>query len=147
MFYFAYGSNLWREQMFVRCPDARCLGTGRLVGFRWLITSRGYASMVRSADDTVFGTVYRLSEADERALDRYEGVAEGCYRKELVTVRVQEQLVSCLTYLDPVQTPGQPKAEYILRINSGLADAQLPEEYVTRSIRPFVPDRSERPSE
>ncbi|MGE3550769.1 MAG: gamma-glutamylcyclotransferase family protein [Geobacter sp.] len=147
MFYFAYGSNLWREQMRLRCPDARCLGTGRLDGFRWLITSRGYASMVRSAGDSVFGTVYLLSEADERSLDRYEGVADGCYRKELVTVWLPEQLLSCLTYLDPVQTPGQPKAEYIQRINSGLADAQLPEDYLARSIRPFVPDRSERPGE
>lgn len=143
MFYFAYGSNLWREQMRLRCPDARCLGTGRLTGFRWLITSRGYASMVRSTDDTVFGTVYLLSEADERSLDRYEGVAEGCYRKEQVIVRLQEQLVSCLTYLDPVETPGQPKAEYIIRINRGLADAQLPEAYLAHSIRPFVPDQSE----
>lgn len=141
MFYFAYGSNLWREQMRQRCPDCTILGTGRLAGYRWLITSRGYASIVRSADDSVFGTVYRLSEADERSLDRYEGVAEGSYCKQLVTVELQGGRLTCLTYIDPVETPGIPKEEYIQRINNGIADAELPEEYLARSVRLFVPER------
>jgi hypothetical protein len=34
--YFAYGSNLWREQMTSRCPEHREVGTGCLKGWRWI---------------------------------------------------------------------------------------------------------------
>lgn len=140
MHYFAYGSNLWLEQMRSRCPESRLVGRGRLDGYRWLITGRGYASIVVSSDDTVYGSVYLLSKTDERLLDRYEGVSQGHYRKEQVEVEVEGELLRCLTYIDPVEQPGQPQAEYVDRINSGLADAKLPQEYVTGQIRRFVPD-------
>jgi hypothetical protein len=32
--YFAYGSNLWLEQMQIRCPYHRIIGMGSLGGYR-----------------------------------------------------------------------------------------------------------------
>jgi hypothetical protein len=49
--------------------------------------------------------------------------------------------ISCLVYIDPVSEEGAAKAAYIARINSGLRDAGLPESYVQKYIRPFVPAR------
>jgi len=56
--YFAYGSNLCRDQMRQRCPDAQVIQTGRLDGYRWIVNSRGYATIVVSAKDVVWGTVF-----------------------------------------------------------------------------------------
>jgi gamma-glutamylcyclotransferase len=137
--YFAYGSNLWRQQMTSRCPEHRERGTGSLKGWRWIITTRGYASIVVSKSDYVLGTVYELSEADLLSLDQFEGVSRGNYRKEMISVNVDGRELSCLVYIDPVIEEGAPKDEYIARINSGIKDAGFPDEYITRYIRPFVP--------
>ena len=137
--YFAYGSNLWRQQMSNRCPEHREIGAGCLTGWRWIITTRGYASIVMSEDDYVLGTVYELSEADLLNLDQFEGVAEGNYRKEMISVDVCGRERICLVYIDPIIEEGNPKEEYVARINNGIKDVGFPEEYVIWYLRPFVP--------
>jgi gamma-glutamylcyclotransferase len=143
MLYFAFGSNLWRHQMVIRCPGNREFGAGRLKGWRWIITARGYASIVVSENDYVLGTVYELTEADMCNLDSFEGVAQGSYRKETVRVEVAGREMDCLVYIDPVVQKGKPKEEYVARINHGIRDACLPEEYTNRYLRPFIPPGSE----
>jgi gamma-glutamylcyclotransferase len=44
--YFGYGSNLWLQQMVHRCPTSHYLGVARLKGYRWTISSRGYANII-----------------------------------------------------------------------------------------------------
>ncbi len=140
MLYFAYGSNLWREQMCRRCPEHLLLGSGSLAGYRWIITSRGYASIVASPADLVLGLVYQLSAADEQNLDSYEGVHQGCYYKKQVSVLLEGITTQCMTYLDPVTGEGVPRQEYIRRINCGIADAGLDPAYIERYLRLFVPE-------
>jgi len=137
--YFAYGSNLWRQQMTRRCPENREVGTGCLKGWRWIITTRGYASIVVSEGDYVLGTVYELSVDDVQSLDRFEGVAQGDYRKEVIPVDLNGHTLSCLVYVDQVAREGEPKEEYIARINHGILDAGFPDEYVIRYLRPYIP--------
>jgi gamma-glutamylcyclotransferase (GGCT)/AIG2-like uncharacterized protein YtfP len=139
MFYFAYGSNLWRQQMISRCPEHRVIGVGSIPGWRWIITTRGYASIVKSESDHVFGTVYDLSAVDLQNLDRFEGVTQGNYYKELITVFLEGLDLSCMVYIDPITEEGQPKLEYITRINNGILDAGLPNDYVIHYLRPYVP--------
>jgi gamma-glutamylcyclotransferase (GGCT)/AIG2-like uncharacterized protein YtfP len=139
MIYFAYGSNLWRQQMASRCPEHLEIGSGRIDGWRWIITTRGYASIVESEPDYVLGTVYELSLDDEQNLDRFEGVARGHYRKVMLVVTVDGRELNCLVYIDRVVEEGRPKAEYITRINNGIRDTGMPDEYITRYLRPFVP--------
>lgn len=140
MFYFAYGSNLWRQQMLSRCPEQAVIGLGCIKGWRWIITIRGYASIVRSEFDYVLGTVYELSETDVKNLDRYEGVSRGDYYKEMIEVCVNGRVMECLVYIDPVVEEGNPKKEYIARINDGIRDAVLGDEYIVRYLRPFIPE-------
>jgi gamma-glutamylcyclotransferase (GGCT)/AIG2-like uncharacterized protein YtfP len=137
--YFAYGSNLWHEQMTTRCLGHRNLGTGCIRGWRWIITIRGYASIVPSEEDYVLGTVYELTEDDVLRLDCFEGVGKGCYRKEMMTVDMGGKDLNCLVYIDMVDAEGQPKQEYISRVNNGIQDSGFPEEYVERYLRKFVP--------
>jgi gamma-glutamylcyclotransferase len=132
--YFAYGSNLWRQQMKARCPEHQLLGSGILMGYRVIITARGYASVIRSASDLVFGSVYSISDRDEERLDSYEGVADGVYRKETIEVETERGAVTCLVYVDPRQEEGQPREEYVERVRRGIADARLPSFYVDRYL-------------
>ena len=60
--YFAYGSNLWRKQMEDRCPDHRIIGKGVLKSYCWMISPRGYATIVKSTSDEVHGVVYPPSQ-------------------------------------------------------------------------------------
>ena len=144
MHYFAFGSNLWRRQMSARCPEYSTIGAGLLMGWRWIITSRGYASIIRSEGDYVLGTVYELSETDLLNLDRFEGVVQGDYNKEMMVVTVDGRDLSCLVYIDPVTEEGQPKEEYIVRINNGIEDADLPDDYISCYLLPFIPLRPKR---
>jgi len=138
-FYFAYGSNMWLAQMNSRCPGHSRIGLGILSGYRWLINRHGYATLAVAADEAVHGVVYTLTETDELNLDAYEEVDSGLYLKQECTVRMAERELSCLVYIDPVSEEGAPEAAYIARINYGLRDAGLPESYVDKHIRRFVP--------
>jgi len=46
--YFAYGSNLWLEQMSSRCPNHRVVCNAILKGYHWIISERGYANVCLS---------------------------------------------------------------------------------------------------
>ncbi len=139
IFYFAYGSNLWRNQMRDRCPGHKEAGYGVLRGYRWIISQRGYATIVAAPCDEVHGKVYMLTESDECSLDRHEGVAEGRYRKEIVPVVLDGHSTPCLVYIDQVETEGVAWPEYVGRINRGISDSELCPEYVARSVRKFIP--------
>ena len=55
-----------------RCPDNKLVGLGSLRGWKWIIDTRGYANVVRSPEDLVYGLVYELSPTDEAKLDGVE---------------------------------------------------------------------------
>ncbi len=121
-----------------RCPQHRLVGYGILKGHRWIITTRGYANVVKSSSDEVHGLVYEISESDEKSLDELEGVQIGHYRKEMLKIDIGGDRKECLVYVDPVQKEGKPKKEYIGRINKGISDSKLPPEYIDRYIRKFI---------
>jgi gamma-glutamylcyclotransferase len=123
---------------------------------RWIIIVRGYANVVPSENDHVFGFVYEINAKDEKTLDRYEGVPE-CYSKltlpvELVKnidhagaptyVKDGKQMLDVMVYVDEENlTDGKIKEEYIYRMNQAIADAVregVPQEYVDKYLRPFI---------
>lgn len=138
-FYFAYGSNMWQAQMRKRCPHSRLLGPAELRGYRWIINTRGYATIVADAPGRVQGLLYAISSGDEATLDECEGVAQGSYRKEMAQVWQGGAMIAALVYIDPIEAEGQPRPEYIGRINAAIGDAQLPGDYVASVLRSFIP--------
>lgn len=129
-FYFAYGSNLLRSQMTERCPEHQfeCLAT--LADYRFLIGERGYATIEPSVGDSVHGVIYQLSTSDEKTLDRREGVAQGSYRKDYLTLSGPNGPISAvLVYVDPRVTPSSPKVGYMAKILSGALQFELPSQY------------------
>lgn len=139
--YFAYGSNLCVRQMNERCQDNVKVGMGILCGYKWIITKRGYANVVKSLDDDVWGIIYKISSKDEKELDMYEGVKKKCYTKENLEISIDGKIHNCLIYVDPIMSEGIPTTTYIDTINEGLSDSKLPEEYVEKYLRPKIPSQ------
>jgi hypothetical protein len=79
--YFAYGANMDEAAMAARCPRSRPLGVGRLARHRFVVLESGYASVVPDPRATVHGLLWDLALSDGPALDRFEEVGRGLYRK------------------------------------------------------------------
>ncbi len=124
--YVAYGSNLCTEQMARRCPAARPGEVVRLDGWRFIINGEGFATLVPAPGATAWGLVWHLTPACEAALDRYEGVETGEYRKAAWQVGDTPALI----YLAADERPGPPRTGYLERILAGAAALGLPAGYL-----------------
>ena len=60
MLHFAYGSNMSRALMRVRCRDAEVLGVACLKDFRFIITRDGYASILATPGEAVRGVLWNV---------------------------------------------------------------------------------------
>ena len=61
--YFAYGSNMDRAAMALRCPASKPLGLARLMRHRFFIMASGYASVARDPTRCVRGHIAYSSVA------------------------------------------------------------------------------------
>lgn len=72
MKYFAYGSNLSKAGMSIRCPYAQVIDMYTLIGYR--LTFRGFLpDILPEENGKVVGGLWEITESDEAALDRFEG--------------------------------------------------------------------------
>jgi gamma-glutamylcyclotransferase (GGCT)/AIG2-like uncharacterized protein YtfP len=122
--YFAYGSNLNRADMAVRCPGAKPLGRARLEG--WRLTFRGVADIEPARGTTVLGALWLLTAADLSSLDRYEG-APSLYCRRDAEVMSDAGPSIAITYVMCDQAyRGLPSDWYLTRIADGYRDWGLP---------------------
>jgi len=129
--YFAYGSNMQEPQFKERCPSSHFLCRAALPAHRFVITTRGYASVEPQSGDEVQGVLCAITESDEWELDRREGVHENIYRREhLAVVTEFGYAMRALLYIDHVKEPGVPKKGYLEKILAGAERHQLPAAYV-----------------
>ena len=73
MFYFAYGSNLNKKQMKVRCKDS--IFIKKIILKNYILTFRskyGVADIDKKRGSKVYGALYKISKSDESKLDVYE---------------------------------------------------------------------------
>jgi hypothetical protein len=154
-YYFAFGSNMHLEQMGARCPGSIFEGTAVLHGWRWQINNRGVANIVQQHQPTnqaVEGLVFSITEQNERALDRFEGVRRGHYERldvwlqfkpvfpmetRLLASELQspqgvsaqslplgiEVHIQALTYISRVIEDGPIREEYVARMERAVRDA------------------------
>lgn len=150
--YFGYGSNLSLTQMAQRCPSSPYLGVAILRDWRWMINARGYANVIPSPGDVVYGLTYALSKEDEARLDVNEGVPYAYVKRTMdvefwaegQTVGEEGVVRIGLVYVDEKRVvEGRPREEYVGRMNRGIRDAVergVPVGYVGRYLRRFIPD-------
>jgi cation transport regulator ChaC len=130
-YYFAYGSNMDMAQMSQRCPETAFIGAGEVKGYRFIINSRGVATVVPDPLGKVYGILWDLTQRNEKTLDRYEGVKWGTYQKVEMNVKMDSgRPVSSLVYVARDDTPGKPRDDYMERILAAAKFHDLPEEYV-----------------
>ena len=132
--YFAYGSNLSRAEMAERCPGASVVGVAVLPRHRFLINRAGFATVASDDWSLVHGVLWLITDGDERALDQYEGLAAGVYKKQRHWVELvappERTPVDALMYVATDAEPGRPSADYLDRVIAAAVDQGLPEEYV-----------------
>lgn len=120
--YVAYGSNLNLPQMAKRCPTAKVVGTRKMKNFRLLF--RGHPEGAVATVEPYKGgivpvLVWEITEADEIALDRYEGWPY-LYRKETVKIKLSGKTVEAMVYIMNEGRPlGQPNHYYYTTILEG----------------------------
>lgn len=115
---------------------------------RWIINDRGYANIIPSPGDIIYGLVFELTASDERSLDKYE---DSAYEKLYIPVElvpkndaINMRSVKSLIYVDiERKRECAPVEEYIYRMNMGIGDALkegIPADYIKKYIRPFIPE-------
>lgn len=119
MFYFAFGSNLDRQQMKQRCPDstlvARAILPNHAIGFtgysgRW---GGAVATVVEKRGAETEGLLYELTDEDLLLLDGYEGHPYA-YRRVRKYVRGPDgRRVRAYMYVRPLDEPDDPSADYL----------------------------------
>ncbi|KAK9900586.1 hypothetical protein P389DRAFT_14880 [Cystobasidium minutum MCA 4210] len=157
--YFGYGNNMSLRTLKQRFPDSAPAGLARLNDYKWMINEIGFANIVPSPGDVVYGSIAFLSSRDEAALDNSEGVPHHYEKRDVTVTRIDgqgkemlrsdgsTQSVTAMTHID-VQRSGTGKGEndYLFWINRAISDASkegLPQAYVEKYMRPFVPAKEE----
>lgn len=138
MLYFAYGSNMSRQPMRMRCPTAVGIGPAILRNHRFVIMANGYASVVPTPGEDVHGFLWRVGPRDLAALDAYEDVAGGLYRQDMRPVVKGMTTVKALVYLGCEMRSGRPRPGYIPLVVKAARECGLPEVYVA-SLARFAP--------
>lgn len=137
-YYIAYGSNLDTAQMAWRCPAAKIVAKSWLHDYRLVFQGRpfgAHANVIPAKGYDVPVAIWKINAEDERALDRYEGVAGGYYTKEYLEVEVNGKMRKCLIYIMTPNPYGLPTDRYLGTIARGYADFNLDIRVLNTAIR------------
>ena len=129
MYYFAYASNMNRQQMSVRCPEAKSKVVATLPNFKLIFTGysrlrKGAVATIRgSQGDKVIGAVYDISEAGLRKLDKHENYPVDYKHMDVRVFTDSGETYDAVTFIKTRQEDeGQPSAEYRAIIQQGYRD-------------------------
>jgi len=136
IWYFAYASNMSRAQMKQRAGDWQEEKLARLENYELNFDKiarggTGTGNIVLGEGKVVHGVLYRLSEQQMRALDRFESVPEHYRRIEVNVVDAEGNKVAAQAYLARKVRKGlKPDRAYLQRIIEGAEEHNLPADYV-----------------
>lgn len=133
MYYFAYGSNLNKEQMMSRCPDAIPVTKAKLKGYQ--LTFNRVADIVEEEQAITWGAIYTVSPEDIKKLDRYEGYPR-LYDKMPVTVEDdQGRIHQAFAYVLAIKGLNEPSDGYYHIIKEGYRDWNLPQKPLWEALK------------
>jgi len=129
LYYFAYATNLNREEMLSRCPDSKpkfvaTLPNYKLVFVGWSRQWRGgTASIKLFRGERVRGAIYEVSEECLRRLDRY---LTGYNRLKVTVFDEDSEPTETVTYIKAGQiADSAPSPQYLAVIQQGYRDWRL----------------------
>jgi gamma-glutamylcyclotransferase (GGCT)/AIG2-like uncharacterized protein YtfP len=138
--YFAYGSNMDKEQMKDRGVIVHTKYKAVLPDFAFAfnkyskIDHSGKANIESKKGANVYGIVYEIDKSALESLDRYE---LGYERQQIyVQLMPKNEKVRCLTYICKQGRLGlTPTQEYLAKIVKALKENDFPAEYIQELIR------------
>ncbi len=119
MFYFAFGSNLDRQQMQHRCPSSKLVAAATLpnhvIGFtgfsgRW---GGAVATVAERRGVSTEGLLYKLTDEDLASLDCFEGHPNVYRRLRKYVQREDGKRVLAYVYVRPLDEPDYPSVDYL----------------------------------
>ena len=125
--YFAYGSNLNHRQMAYGCPDAEFVGTGFIKDYTMTFKgdNSGVADIIPCSGGRVPVGVWKISSADERRLDIFEGFPR-LYGKRAVRALCGGKSVEGMVYTMSARKPvNLPSETYFNAILDGYSDCGI----------------------
>jgi hypothetical protein len=134
---FAYGSNMFSRRLKERTPSARATGIGfvnqhRLTFDKVSRDGSGKCDMEATINpaDRVHGVLFRISKAEESALDAAEGLGAG-YKKGEFEVMTSKGMCAAVAYFADKKNPRLlPYHWYKALVIAGAEEHGLPNDYV-----------------
>ena len=117
--YIAYGSNMNKEQMKRRCPNAKPIGKAILENYK--LEFRGVANVIECEGENVPIAVWEITDECENALDIYEGYPR-LYRKEYVEIEINNKKEKGMIYVMNYGKGAAPNRYYFNVIKQGYKD-------------------------
>ncbi|XP_002737921.1 gamma-glutamylcyclotransferase-like [Saccoglossus kowalevskii] len=142
--YFGFASNLLKERIGVRCPEAKFRTIATLKDYKVVfrnpstpnhegIWHGATATIVPSTGGIVWGAVWEIGNEYLDALNREDFVDKGVFRNFEVTVMTPDNKplkCCCFQMCDPLPEPGFPSPHYLSVIVDGAIQRGLPEDYI-----------------
>lgn len=141
--YLAYGSNLNKRQMSMRCPDAKVVGTAYIEDYRLLFKGSrtgSYFTIEKKKGRKVPVGVWAVTPMDERNLDCYEGYPSFYYKKDLkVTLNETGKTVDAFVYIMHEERElGLPSEFYVHGCLQGYESFGFDRKYIEQAINDTV---------
>lgn len=131
MYYFSYGENMDQATMALHCEKAVPVGQAVLDGFKFVMNSDGFASIVPEAGGRVVGVLWKVDPFAELALNKAMGVMAGKSGSLNLNVRTgRNRQVQALVYLPNNTRPSLCSGYALDRILEGARDFRLPAAYI-----------------
>ena len=134
--YFAYGSNLFKEQLFYRIKKYHTAQTAILKDFKFSYNKKGKdgtakANIVKSENSKVYGVIYEIDEDDFKKLNN---VYEKGYDQLNITVNCNGALNAITFKSDSIINNIGPSEEYRLVIRKGAKEWNLDGGYIENNL-------------
>ena len=141
LYYFAYGSNMNKEQITARCTKPKVVAAAKLADHQ--LAFFGHSVVWDGAEETVvpapghdvWGVIYDLSSSDRERLDNAQDArmdGSGSYFHSPVKVTSQDGIVHSVLLFkkDKLGISEKPSQEYLNFIIQGAEENNLPAAYV-----------------
>ena len=136
-YYVAYGSNLNKRQMMMRCPGAKPVGTGFIKGYELLFKGSktgAYLTIEKKKGGRVPIAIWKVTKEDELSLDRYEGYPNFYYKADL-KIKLDEKEIDAFVYImHEYRQLGVPSDYYVETCLRGYLDFEFNPLYLTKAI-------------
>ena len=129
--YIAYGSNMNVGQMASRCPDARPIHGFILPDYK--LVFRGEADIEPSRGSYLPVAMWAVTERCLVALDRYEGVCGGLYRRHYFRDNIFHDR-TVMTYMMTHRGISEPSRFYYDVIKEGYNDFGLDDKHLREAL-------------